>query len=151
MKRISIALLALLATSSYGSAAPESISAEQQVQQANRDFFQAINTLNIERFDQLVTDDAVFPGVNNETSVTKKIVRDGLISQKANPHAHTNVKNVKITATKIYGNTAVVIGRFWAPRKNFKGHRAFTNVFMKTEGNNWKLILLDHHEVTKSP
>jgi hypothetical protein len=149
MKHFSIAVLTFLTVVSCSSAAPTSLNPEQQVRRINSDFFLSINNLNIERFDQIVADDAIFAGANR-TPGTKKNVRDALVMEKKNLHTRIIVRNVRVTATKIYSDTAVVIGLLWAPRKDSNGHREFINTFARTESNQWKLIASGHYEVPKT-
>ena len=139
MKRMLAAVITIVAASSFAFAqrsAPSSELEVQEVQQANKEFWQAYGQKNAVSLDQRVAERAIFIGSKNDAVVSKADLK-AAFSPGARP---INIKNIKVVGTTVHGETAVVVGRLWVFGQQENNTRvAFTNVFVKSD-KGWRLI-----------
>lgn len=128
-----MAVLALVASS----AAAQS-KAEREVLAANAAFDSAIVARDAEAYARILADDFIFTGADGSVSDKKgeiERVRAGGLTFESGRSEDVRVK--------VYGNTAVVTGRFAAKGKNngrdFTFVERYTAVFVKRDGR-WQMV-----------
>lgn len=118
--------------------APAQSKAEREVLAANEAFDRAIVTRDADAYSKILADDFIFTGADGTISDKKgeiDRVRSGKLTFESGKSDDIRVK--------VYGNTAVVTGRFTAKGKNngnaFTFVERYTAVFVKRDGR-WQMV-----------
>ncbi len=138
MKKALVVMSTAVAVSTFAVAQSLAPSPEQQVRQANQEFFQAVETLDVTALNHVLADDAVFSNGGARTETKAEV-----LAQVPRIRQHTEKSkfaNTNIFRVTMHGETAIVVGRQWRPSDKPGGERfIFTNIFAK-RNNNWQII-----------
>ena len=122
----------------YGVAVGQSSKEKLELLKVNEEFDKAIVARDVSVYERIMADDFIFTGADGTVSDKKneiEKVRSGRLTFESGKSDQVRVK--------VYGNTAVVTGRFTAKGKNngrdFTFIERYTAVFVKRDGR-WQMV-----------